>query len=84
MDEETLTQIEEWLVDKIEVLKSSPIGTNVGSISFMGFQKFYPSQTLGQDLVIDTAKEMNASKIKTFELILNYVRSQKDFSNELE
>ena len=69
MDEEALTLIEEWLVDKIEVLKSSPIGTDVGSISFMGFQKFYPTQTLGQDLVIDTAKEMNASKIKTFELI---------------
>ena len=80
MDEEALTLIEEWLVDKIEVLKSSPIGTDVGSISFMGFQKFYHTQTLGQDLVIDTAKEMNASKIKTFELILNYVRSQKDFS----
>ena len=84
MDEEALTQIEEWLVDKIEVLKSTPIGAEIGSISFMGFNKYYPIQTPAQNLIKETGAELNASKIKTFELILNYVRSQKDFSNELE
>lgn len=79
MDKEALIQIEEWLENKIAILKSEPL-SEISTISYMGFNKLYPVRTPA--LSNKSATELNGSKIKTFELILNYIRTQKDFANE--
>lgn len=82
MDEEVLNDIEKFLNERIEYLKKIPITAE--QVSFRGYTIYYPTRTPtpGQNLLIEAAKDITSKKIKTYELILNYIQSQKDFSND--
>ncbi len=82
LDECALNNIEKFLNEEIERLRKYPM-SNLDNVSFRGFTKYYPTKlTPGQTILEDVAKEYNAKQIRTYEIILKYVQTQRDFSDE--
>lgn len=82
LDECALNNIEKFLNEEIERLRKYPM-SNLDNVSFRGFTKYYPTKlTPGKTILEDVAKEYNAKQIRTYEIILKYVQTQRDFSDE--
>lgn len=74
LDDCALSNIEKFLNDEIKRLKN-PM-SNMDNVSFRGFTMYYPTNlTPGQ-------KEYSAKQIRTYEIILKYIQTQRDFSDE--
>jgi hypothetical protein len=83
LDDCALSNIEKFLIEEIERLRKHPPMSNKGNVSFRGFTKYYPTNlTPSQTILEDVAKEYNAKQIKTYEVILKYIQTQRDFSDE--
>lgn len=82
LDECALNNIEKFLNDEIERLKKYPM-SNMDCVSFRGFTKYYPKNlTPGQTILEDVAREYSAKQIRTYEIILKYIQTQRDFSDD--
>lgn len=82
LDDCALSNIEKFLNEEIERLKKYPM-SNTANVSFRGFTKYYPTNlTPGQTILEDVAKEYSAKQIRTYEIILKYIQTQRDFSDE--